>query len=74
MTCMCGDHYCSSCGPAQGNAKCFVCGAWSADGGCEDPKKCEAELALHDESAMIEQLEEEARLAEEYWQGERQRN
>lgn len=31
--CYCGDLHCHSCGPAQGNSKCF-CGAW-ADDGCE---------------------------------------
>lgn len=43
MACMCGDIYCWSCGPAQGNYKCHVCGAWSADGGCADPAKCAKE-------------------------------
>jgi len=28
--CMCGDTYCPSCGPAQGNYKC-VCGEWTDD-------------------------------------------
>jgi hypothetical protein len=41
--CMCGDLFCSSCGPAQGNYKCVQCGAWSMDGGCENPERC-AEL------------------------------
>ncbi len=31
MTCMCGDLYCPSCGPAQGNSQCPVCGRWSYD-------------------------------------------
>lgn len=44
MPCMCGDPYCSSCGPAQGNFRCPVCLAWGADGGCENPEKCEAEM------------------------------
>ena len=39
--CLCGDLYCSSCGPAQGNLRCPYCGAWDADGGCKDPKACE---------------------------------
>ena len=34
MSCMCGDTHCSSCGPAQGNWKCPICGSW-ADDGCE---------------------------------------
>lgn len=41
MPCMCGDPYCHSCGPAQGNERCPMCGKWSADGGCDDPEKCE---------------------------------
>lgn len=32
--CLCGDTHCSSCGPAQGNWKCPVCGTW-ADDGCD---------------------------------------
>ena len=39
--CMCGDLYCSSCGPAQGNGKCPACGRWTADGGCVDPAACQ---------------------------------
>ncbi len=39
--CMCGDIYCYSCGPAQGNYRCPVCGKWTADGGCDDPEECE---------------------------------
>jgi hypothetical protein len=34
MPCMCGDTHCSSCGPAQGNWKCIICGSW-ADDTCE---------------------------------------
>lgn len=29
--CLCGDLYCPSCGPAQGNYKCDECGTWQAD-------------------------------------------
>ncbi len=35
MACMCGDTYCFSCGPAQGNPKCSDCQVWYSDGGCE---------------------------------------
>lgn len=42
--CMCGDTYCRSCGPAQGNVRCPICGVWSFDGGCENPAECEAEM------------------------------
>ena len=38
MPCMCGDPYCPSCGPAQGNYHCPICGKWSADGGCDHNK------------------------------------
>ncbi len=38
--CMCGDICCGSCGPAQGNFKCEMCGKWSSDGGCDNPEKC----------------------------------
>ncbi len=39
--CLCGDIYCGSCGPAQGNYKCPACGRWTADGGCKNPRACE---------------------------------
>jgi uncharacterized Zn finger protein (UPF0148 family) len=29
---MCGDTHCPSCGPAQGNWQCPICGAWADDG------------------------------------------
>lgn len=28
---MCGDLYCPSCGPAQGNWRCSYCGVWQFD-------------------------------------------
>jgi hypothetical protein len=64
--CMCGDNYCPSCGPAQGNYKYNVCGTWSADGGCDDPEACAAMGGEMDEK-FARQLEEE-RLAQEYWE------
>jgi hypothetical protein len=39
MACMCGDPYCGSCGPAQGNHKC-ICGLWTMDGGCHTLEAC----------------------------------
>jgi hypothetical protein len=33
MPCMCGDLYCGSCGPAQGNVRCSVCGEWAEEHG-----------------------------------------
>jgi len=62
--CMCGDTYCRSCGPAQGNDKCPHCGAWTMDGGCADPAACEkAERAMVD--GMAAQFEEDAKLEAE---------
>ena len=50
--CMCGDIRCWSCGPAQGNHKCPVCGKWDDEGGCEYPEVCEDALnELYDEEA-----------------------
>jgi len=51
MACMCGDLYCFSCGPAQGNMKCFICGKWEADGGCDDVAECQR---IADEEAQRE--------------------
>lgn len=41
----CGDLYCPSCGPAQGNERCMACGTWSMDGPCADPEACAARVA-----------------------------
>jgi len=55
---MCGDYYCSSCGPAQGNYKCENCGAWSQDGGCKDPQKCADAIHAYYEAMYQEHLNE----------------
>ena len=55
--CLCGDPYCASCGPAQGNSKCPNCGAWEWDGGCVDPELC-AERLRERADAEVEQLRE----------------
>lgn len=39
--CLCGDTRCGSCGPAQGNNRCEICGIWDDEGGCIDAKACE---------------------------------
>jgi hypothetical protein len=54
MTCLCGDLFCPSCGPAQGNFKCCICGRWSEDGGCEDPEACEREARKGDDELATE--------------------
>lgn len=53
--CMCGDLCCPSCGPAQGNSKCLVCGNWLSEG-CENPAECEAKLpaAIERERLAVE--------------------
>jgi hypothetical protein len=64
MPCMCGDIYCSSCGPAQGNSKCHICGRWTEDGGCEKPEVCN-EQARKQAEAEYEydlKMEEEMRI------------
>lgn len=68
MACMCGDLYCGSCGPAQGNGRCGWCGAWALDGGCKDPAACEAATAT-----SIEREEEDARELEQYWREQEDR-
>lgn len=66
MPCMCGDLYCWSCGPAQGNSRCPICGEWEADGGCVNPAACDAEAQRQNEE-YVKQLAEEERLAREFW-------
>jgi hypothetical protein len=57
---MCGDPYCSSCGPAQGNYCCIACGRWSADGPCDDPADClKKALAIETDMAVRWNWEEE---------------
>lgn len=53
MPCMCGDTHCRSCGPAQGNNRCEVCGAWDDDGGCSDPEACKKRIKEIQESERI---------------------
>jgi len=67
---MCGDTCCSSCGPAQGNSRCSICGAWASDGGCENPQLCEATLAQQGSSdpvadGMAEEFEWQEKHADE---------
>ena len=49
---MCGDEYCRSCGPAQGNYRCLVCGRWLIDGGCKNFAECAEE-----EEKLVAKLE-----------------
>lgn len=65
MMCLCGDTYCWSCGPAQGNNCCEVCGSWSEDGGCVNPAECEAKAKEMDQLYTEQELEAE-KLAKEY--------
>lgn len=62
--CLCGDIYCHSCGPAQGNIQCEMCGSWSQDGGCNDVAACsKAQRELDDRLAA--DIEESNKLAPE---------
>jgi RecJ-like exonuclease len=63
MACMCGDLYCWSCGPAQGNGHCEVCGSWTMDGGCENPEECDRE-ARRIEKDMARSIEEMNRIVD----------
>lgn len=54
--CLCGDIYCSSCGPAQGNFQCHICGKWSMDDGCDDVEEC-AKLGREMEKEIAEAWE-----------------
>lgn len=64
MPCMCGDTYCPSCGPAQGNAKCPWCGCWEADGGCQRPDFC----AEREREAIAQEIEM-LRIADQWQDG-----
>lgn len=57
--CMCGDLCCSSCGPAQGNSRCLVCGEWASEG-CENPEECAAKMPAALEADRLA-VEEEAK-------------
>ena len=65
MPCMCGDTYCPSCGPAQGNYRCPACGQWADDGGCEDPERC-AKINAENDTAEAAMWEEMFRAEEEF--------
>jgi hypothetical protein len=59
MPCMCGDTHCWSCGPAQGNFKCAVCGVW-ADDGCEHLDEVTSQVKPEYQAAWDRALAEEA--------------
>lgn len=63
--CMCGDICCRSCGPAQGNNRCDVCGRWDSDGGCESPELCR-EAGLTADQQYAEQMAEWAEIEKQY--------
>lgn len=62
MACMCGDLYCISCGPAQGNHRCEECGRWSMDGGCIDESVCEAKNKAYWDAIEQQAVEDEESL------------
>ena len=64
--CLCGDLRCRSCGPAQGNHRCYVCGKWDDEGGCTTPAECGAKMeqwARDEERWEREEAENEEREA-----------
>lgn len=69
MSCMCGDLYCPSCGPAQGNSKCPACGKWTGDGGCNNPEACGLIVAAAVEAEYRQWIEMEK--AAEAWAANR---
>ena len=56
--CMCADICCPSCGPAQGNVRCPICGEWESDGGCENPEECQKEAERRDKEEALYQEKE----------------
>jgi hypothetical protein len=65
---MCGDIQCPSCGRAQGNWKCPICGAWQDDG-CGHFDEDGNVVEKHQQDvvdSMIQQREEEDDLAAWY--------
>lgn len=68
---MCGDPYCPSCGPAQGNHKCPHCGMWSADGGCNNPTACqEADKLMVEAEVQLQKELDEAGKQFQKWLSE----
>lgn len=59
MPCMCGAFDCNSCGPAQGNTKCYHCGAFVSDGGCADPEVCRNAEQAYDRDEYERNLRED---------------
>lgn len=67
MPCMCGDLCCWSCGPAQGNERCPICGEWASEGCPHYGKRTGRLLRRYEARArrLAEQeAEQEARLYE----------
>ena len=79
MACMCGDLCCWSCGPAQGNHRCPICGEWMTErckhltyrGTIRRRFKAEAESIAAAERAAEEEQERywEAYRASEHFEG-----
>lgn len=73
MACLCGDTQCPSCGPAQGNSRCPICGEW-ADDGCQH--RDEGGNMLPAFQAQADQIEADLAAAEalipadipDYWE------
>lgn len=79
--CLCGDLYCGSCGPAQGNHRCGNCGEWADEHGepgsehdddrCSEAMKVQAEAEYEWEQEMEKHEEAIKHLLDEpYWRTE----
>jgi len=69
MPCMCGDTHCPSCGPAQGNTRCVICGAW-ADDGCEHFDEVTGLFKPEFEEEAKRIVEAENKAFEEYYRND----
>lgn len=55
--CDCGDLYCGSCGPLQGNTKCYGCGEWAMDHDEPGSRHDEARCAAIEDTMFAEEAE-----------------
>ena len=76
MSCLCGDVCCSSCGPAQGNWRCPICGIWVSEvcvhvgknGKVKVVYRKQAEAQARAEAeAEAKQIAEDQLLSEQPW-------
>jgi len=74
MPCMCGDYCCASCGPAQGNWKCPICGEWASeacihigdDGSDTLPTEVKPEFKAEADAAFERERQAAEQMAKDY--------